>query len=99
MTTKIDTTKFGKVDMKIEEYITTRAHHGRRGSPTIPSGTKLYLIKYVNKPGYFTYGYMKRSDAESCIQNMKENETDNEFYYLWNRVSIPEDVMHVSPRN
>lgn len=86
-----------RVKMEIVEFVTTRPHHGRRGSPKIPTGTKLYAIKY-DTGGYYTYSYQDKNDAINCIENSKLYKTDTEYYREWNVVKDMEDTMHVSPR-
>lgn len=88
------------VRMEIVPYTTTRPHAGRRGSPRIPEGTELFLLRYVHpKGGYYTYSYMDRNDAEQCIANGKLHGTNTEFYMEWNRVFDAEKTMHVFPRS
>jgi hypothetical protein len=79
--------------MSIVEFTTDRPKHGRRGSPAIPTGTKLFAIRYA-KGGYYTYSYIERKDAEECIENMRLQQTDNEYYYPWNVVLNIQDTLH-----
>ena len=84
----------GKViRMKIVEFKTTRPHFGRRGSPAIPTGTTLYALEYETG-GYFTYSYIKREDAETCIENGKLYQTNTEYYREWNLVMDKENTLH-----
>ncbi|MCI0617565.1 hypothetical protein L0244_31715, partial [bacterium] len=83
-----------RVKVEIVEFTTDRPKLGRRGSPAIPSGTKLFALKYIGKDGYYTYSYLNREDAENCIEGSKLYQTDNEFYYHWNMVMNIQDTLH-----
>lgn len=98
MTTRVDPTKFPRIKMEIEEFISDRPKRGRRGSPAIPEGYTLYAIKYVGYVGYYTYSYVNRKDAEECIENMRIQQTDNSYYYPWNVVKDKQDTLHYGVR-
>jgi hypothetical protein len=82
-----------RLKMEIEEFISTRPHSGRRGSPAIPVGTRLYAIKYENG-GYFSYSYINKTEAEESIENSRLQGTDNEYYREWNVVDDKEKTLH-----
>jgi len=82
------------IKCSIEEYITQKPHNGRRGSPKIPSGIKLFVIKY-DIGGYFTYSYFSRSEAELVFRAGIEYDTNTKRYYDFNVVNHPEKTMHV----
>lgn len=84
-----------KVPMKVHAYTYTTAHRGRRGSPAVPAGTTVYVIRYADSRGYYTYAYLNRERALDVIAAMDENNTDTEFFCQWNRVFDPEQTLHV----
>lgn len=86
------------IKMDIEEFIIDRPKRARRGSPAVPSGTKLYAIRYETG-GYFTYSYVNRKDAEECIENSKLYRTNNEYYREWNLVQDKQDTLHYGANN
>jgi hypothetical protein len=86
------------IGMEIVEFTTKRPHNGRRGSPAIPAGTKLYALKYANG-GYFTHSYIDKADAQACIDNSILYRTNTNRFREFNLVRDVEDTMHVSPRN
>lgn len=84
------------VKTEIVEYITKLPKRGRRGSSRVDAGITLYLIKYLPPYwGYFTFGYMKKEDAETSVRNSKLYKADTEEYWGFNRKKNPEDVMHI----
>lgn len=82
-----------RVKMIVEEYTTTIKHNGRRGSPAIPTGTKVYVIRY-EIGGYYTYSFLHEKDAHEIIETMRQYGTDNEYHREWNLVDNPEKTMH-----
>lgn len=83
-----------KVKQTVEEFITKESHNGRRGSPRIPSGTRLYAIRYENG-GYFPYSYFSRKEAEKVIEAGRIEHIDTEFYRQWNIVWNKDETRHV----
>lgn len=83
------------VPTRIVEFTTNRPKFGRRGSPAIPAGTKLFAIQYLNrKGGYFPYSYLNYEDAKKCIEGGRKYSTDNEFYYEWNVIYDIQNTKH-----
>ena len=86
-----------RIKMSIVEFETKRIHNGRRGSPRIPIGTKLYAIKYeYAKGGYFTYSYESKQEAQEVIDEMISHDTDTDKYWEWNVVFDVDATMHVA---
>ena len=94
---KLDNHGYPRVGMEVVEFITNRHHSGRRGSPAISKGTKLYAIKY-SIGGYFTYSYQSKQDAINAIENMIRYESDNMRFYPFNLARELDDTMHVAPK-
>lgn len=83
-----------KVPLTIEEYTTQLEKRARRGQPTLPRGTKVFLVSY-GLFGYFSYCYLRRIDAETAAENARRLGTDCAFFAQWNCTRDPETCRHV----
>ena len=84
-----------RVPMKVQRYVRLTAQHEHRGwrRPFVKDFTPTFLIKYVGREGYFTYGYLTSEAAEAVIVNMQREGTDTEQFYAFNVQRDPERVV------
>jgi hypothetical protein len=84
-----------RVKTEVVKFVLSRKSHGRRGQPSLPSGTELYAIQY-ELGGYFTYSYTTIKAAEESRQNQIYNQTNTFQFYGFNVVDNVNDTMPCS---
>jgi hypothetical protein len=86
-----------RIAMKVIEHIKQKSQKPHQGHnrPEIPQGMTVYLIKYLSREGYFTYGYQSSEQAQKVIDMMVCEGTDTEQFYHFNSLINPELVIIV----
>lgn len=84
------------LQLEVQTHVKTRRQLQHKGwaRPYVEVNTLVYLLKFVGREGYFTFGYLTEKAAVETRDRLQQRYSHPaNLFYIWNKQSDPEFVV------